>query len=125
MLVFIYAYEGLYQGLHGIEDYDVIDVNDNIKIAREEINEWGREASNELIYSFGLEKEYMRRADIEDMEELDEEDWVDMTDGCGWEAYKIKEEISLSLEELQKEASRLGKKLFISQYCEESDISYE
>ena len=120
MLVFVYAYEGLYQGLHGIEDYDVIDVNDNIKIAREEINEWGCEASNELIYSFGLEEEYIRRAEIEDME-----GWISMTEGCGWEAYKIKEEISLSLEELQKEASRLGKKLFISQYCEEFDISYE
>ncbi len=41
MLVFVYAYEGMYQGLHGIYNQDVIEVSDDIEMAQKEVDEWG------------------------------------------------------------------------------------
>ena len=53
MQVYIYATEGIYQGLHGINWCGVVDV-DSI----EEANEWGYENAIDLISSYGLEREY-------------------------------------------------------------------
>ena len=114
MLVYIYAYEGHYQGLHGVENMCVMEVSDNLEKAKKEINEWGHEASYELIYSFGLEEEY-----FEDYDEVSEEEWLDATCDCGWYAYKIRKDVDLSKKELDKLCCQLGAELFIAEYCEE------
>ena len=115
MLVYVYAYEGTYQGLHGIYKSDVLEVSDNDTKAIDAINEWGAEASEELIYSYNLEDEYL--------EELDEDDY-DITDTnyyCdrGWLAYKIRKDVNLSFEELRQEAGRHDLDGFVKLYCEE------
>ena len=114
MLVYVYAYEGHYQGLHGVEDMGVMEVSDNLEKAKKEINEWGHEASHELIYSFGLEEEY-----FEDYDEVNEEEWLDATCDCGWYAYKIRKDVNLSERELDELCCQLGAELFIAEYCEQ------
>ena len=53
MQVYIYATEGSYQGLHGINWCGVVDVD-----SMEEANEWGYENAIDLIYSYGIERGY-------------------------------------------------------------------
>lgn len=115
MKVFVYAYEGMYQGLHGIEDLDVLEVSDNLEEAEKEINDWGREASEELIYSYGLEDEYCNT-------ENEDDEW-DITESIyycerGWYAYKVRDDVTLSLDELREKCFNEGKNLFIKEYCE-------
>ena len=117
MLVYVYAYEGHYQGSHGIEDMCVMEVSDNLEKAEKEINEWGFEASHELIYSFGLEEEY-----FEDYNDISEEEWLDATYDCGWYAYKIREDVNLSERELDELCCQLGDELFRKEYCEGNAI---
>ena len=49
MIVAIHAYEGEYQGLHGIESYDVIEVND-LKEANEVAYEMASEVFQDYCY---------------------------------------------------------------------------
>ena len=117
MLVFCCAYEGMYQGLHGIKDWRVMEVSDNETEARDAIEDWGDEASIELIYSFGLEDEYYSEACQEDEDELDISESYYFQDR-NWYAYKIRKDVTLSEDELNKECCRLGEELFIEEYCE-------
>ena len=66
MRVFCYAYEGMCQGLHGIFDYEILDLPDDINEAINELNIWGSEASEQLIYTYGFETE------LEDGESIEE-----------------------------------------------------
>ena len=52
MRVYIYATEGIYQGLHGIYNCQVVDVNDI-----EEANDYGYEMAYNVAESFGLNDE--------------------------------------------------------------------
>jgi hypothetical protein len=120
MLVFIRAWEGLYQGLHGIEDLFVVEVSDDENEAISEINDYGLEAGEELIYGYGLEEEYF--GDTDDYDEN-----TDISDSCyyediGWSAYKIKADVTLSEKELNEKACSLGAELFIEEYCEKEPI---
>ena len=115
MLIYVYAYEGHYQGLHGVENMCVMEVSNDLGKAKAEINEWGHEASNELIYSFGLEEEYFGDYDGR---EIDEDEWYDATCDCGWYAYKIREDVNLSERELDELCCQLGDELFRKEYCE-------
>lgn len=118
MRVFCYAYEGMYQGLHGIEDKCVMEVSDDINVAIEEINEWGNEASEELIYTFGLEDEYMSDADE------DEDDIYDSIyyEDRGWYAHKIKDSVILSIDELEDICYCHDEKYFIKEYCDKENL---
>lgn len=111
MRVFIYAYEGQYCGLHGIEDLTCTEVN-SIK----EAEEIGREMSENVISSFGLEDEWL----AEDDESEDCTDYGTYAEyfGLQYEIYKIKDEVNLSIRELDSICSRLGKETFINEYCE-------
>ena len=113
MLVAVQAYEGMYQGLHGIKDEDILEV-DSI----EEINEWGNEASTNLIYSYGLEDEYLETVDEDDEDACIENSYY-YTDR-GWTAYKVKEDTGLSVEELSQELSSIGYDSFVKKYCAEA-----
>lgn len=116
MLVVCYAYEGFYHGLHGIDSSAVLEVSDDIEKAQREIDEWGNEESAELIYSYGLEDDYLD----EDDEDADIEDSMYYEDR-GWYAHKIKD-TNLSVEELDKELCHLGMDLFIDEYCEKEPL---
>ena len=99
MQVYIYATEGIYQGLHGINWCGVVDV-DSI----EEANEWGYENAIDLISSYGLEREY------EDSE-MEEEVYQ--------EVHKIRSDIQMTTKELDEIAARYDRDTFIEEYCEE------
>lgn len=99
MLVYIYATEGMYQGLHGIHACGVYEVSDI-----EEANDIGREMAEDLIYSFGLEEEY-EDCDIE-------------AELC-WAIHPIKEGTGKTRHELDVLCSRMGDNSFVEEYCDE------
>lgn len=99
MQVYIYATEGIYQGLHGINWCGVVDV-DSI----EEANEWGYENAIDLISSYGLEREY-------EESEMEEEVY--------WEVHKIRSDIQMTTRELDEIAARRDRNTFVEEYCEE------
>ena len=111
MRVFIYAYEGQYCGLHGIEDLTCTEVN-----SVEEAEEIGREMSEDVIASFGLEDEWLAEED----ESEDCTDYGTYAEYWGLEyfIYKIKDEVNMPIEELDALCSQYGKDLFIEEYCE-------
>lgn len=57
----IYACENKYAGLHGMQSFEVIDEEFNIKLARE----YGREASRDIINSYScihtVQKQYIKK----------------------------------------------------------------
>lgn len=103
MKVFIYAYEQSYGGLHGINDMCVCDID-----SLDEINDIGLDMALGVIDSY---------SNIFESEYDDEEDYDDPTDFCCWEAYKIKDDINLSVDELDSICNELGDELFIEEYC--------
>lgn len=113
MLIACYAYEGMYQGLHGIEDKRVIEVKD-IKDAREQLYEWGSAASEDLIFSYGLEDEYCE----------DEEDVYESTYYCdrGWYGHIIKDGKFASADEADRELAHHDFDSFVDMYCEKEAI---
>lgn len=101
--VFIYATEGLYQGLHGIYFQDVMDVDNRI-----EADDIAWEQARGLVESYGLEEEY-------------DEFGTDYESEFCWEVHKIRNDVTLSWHELQLECSRLDRDSFIEQYCDEEE----
>ena len=104
MKVFIYAYEQIY----GISDMCVYDIN-----SLDEINEIGLEMAQGVAdcYSNLFESEY------------DDEDYDSITNSsfC-WGAYKIKDDVVLSINELDKICNELGDELFIEEYCDNDNL---
>ena len=72
MLVYIFAYEGSYHGLHGIYDADIVEVQD-----MEEADEYGYEMALGVVESYGY---------------FDDEAYIEQE--LEWRIYKIKEGIS-------------------------------
>ena len=109
------AWEGMYQGLHGIECLKILETSNNIIEANKDLEDWGRENSSDLIYSFGLEDEYLEDADNDDITEI--------IYYCerGWQGYKIKDEYK-NLPNLDELLCEYGFELFIEKYCENKSI---
>ena len=107
MKVFIYATEGIYQGLHGIENHEVVEI-ENLKEA-----EWiGQEMAESLIDEFGLESDY-----------YDEDGELDFDPEFNYSIYAIADEYaSMYIEELNDIADREGYETFIEKYCGEELI---
>ena len=101
MRVFIHAYEGQYCGLHGIEDLTCVEVN-----SIEEAKAIGREMSEDVITSFGLEDEWFEGHGEDEGYELE------------YDIYKIKDGVCMFIEELDALCFQYGKDLFINEYCE-------
>ena len=100
MLVYIFAYEDSYSGLHGIYDADVVEVQD-----MEEANEYGYEMALGVVESYG----YC----------LDEDE--DIEQGLEWRIYKIKE--GISAEEARAAAALHDKEGFVAEYCEDEVLN--
>ena len=105
MKVFIYAYEDYYGGLHGINDMCVCDVD-----SLNEIDKRGACMAQEVVDSYSYLFE----------DECDDED--DDSISLCWEAYKIKDDVTLSINELDKICNKLGNKLFIEEYCDNNNL---
>ena len=105
MKVFIYAYEQNYGGLHGINNMCVCDID-----SLNEIDEIGLCMAQEVVDSYSYLFE----------DECDDEDY-DSISLC-WESYKIKDNVALSINELDKICNELGYKLFIEEYCDNNNL---
>lgn len=115
MVIYIYAWEGMYQGLHGIADENIFEVEDDI--SEEELQkliyDWGDEMSDGLIYQYGLEGEYLEELDDYDEDDYDIRECPSYCDR-GWTAHKVKDEYA-------KDAGdylNAGHEYFIEHYCE-------
>ena len=98
MLVYIFACEGSYGGLHGIYNADVVEVQD-----MEEANEYGYEMAQDVVESY----DYCFDEEIE--EELE------------WRVYKIKE--GISAEEARAALGSHDEEGFVAEYCEGEVLS--
>ena len=97
MLVYIFACEGSYGGLHGMYDEDIVEVQD-----MEEADEYGYEMAQGVAESYDYEYE-----DIE--QELE------------WRVYKIKE--GISAEEARAALGSHNEEGFVAEYCEEEMLN--
>ena len=97
MLVYIFACEGSYGGLHGMYDEDIVEVQD-----MEEADEYGYEMAQGVAESYDYEYE-----DIE--QELE------------WRVYKIKE--GISAEEARAALGSHNEEDFVAEYCEEEVLN--
>ena len=97
MLVYIFACEGSYGGLHGMYDEDVVEVRD-----MEEANEYGYEMAEGVVESY----DYF---DEEVEEELE----------C--RVYKIKE--GIAAEEARAALGSYDEEGFVAEYCEEGVLN--
>ena len=98
MLVYIFACESSYGGLHGIYDEDVVEVQD-----MEEANEYGYGMAEGVVESY----DYCFDEEVE--EELE------------WRVYKIKE--GISAEEARAALGSHDEEGFVAEYCEGEVLS--
>ena len=97
MLVYIFACEASYGGLHGMYDEDVVEVRD-IK----EANEYGYGMAESVVESYDCFDEVVE-------EELE------------WRVYKIKE--GISAEEARAALGSHDEEGFVAEYCEEEVLN--
>lgn len=99
MLVYIFAYEGSYHGLHGIYDVDVVEVRD-----MEEANNYGYEMALGVVESYSC---------FDDDENIEQE--------LEWRIYKIKE--GISAEEARAAVCSHNEEDFVAEYCEKEVLN--
>ena len=99
MLVYIFAYEGSYRGLHGMYNEDVVEVQD-----MEEANEYGYEMAQDVVESYGC---------FDEDEDIEQE--------LEWRIYKIKE--GISADEARAALGSYDEKGFVAEYCEEEVLN--
>ena len=99
MLVYIFACEGSYGGLHGIYDADVVEVQD-----MEEANEYGYEMAQGVVESYDC---------FDEDEDIEQE--------LEWRIYKIKE--GISADEARAALGSYNEKGFVAEYCEEEVLN--
>ena len=99
MLVYIFACEGSYGGLHGIYDADVVEVQD-----MEEANEYGYEMALGVVESYDC---------FDDDEDIEQE--------LEWRIYKIKE--GISAEEARAAVCSHNEEGFVAEYCEKEVLN--
>ena len=97
MLVYIFAYEGSYGGLHGMYDEDVVEVRD-----MKEADEYGYEMAEGVVESYNCFNEEVE-------EELE------------WRVYKIKE--GISADEACAALGSYEEEDFVAEYCEEEMLN--
>ena len=99
MLVYIFACEGSYGGLHGMYNEDVIEIRDI-----EEANNCGYEMAQNIVESYDC---FNNEEDVE--QELE------------WRIYKIKE--GISAEEARAALGSYNEEGFVAEYCEEEMLN--
>ena len=99
MKVFIYACEGTFWGSHGVNEQCVIEVS-----SVEEVEEIGNEMSMNVSQSY----EYMLHTEEED----EEPEFI-------WYAWKIRDDVTESVDELDAIAGGCDYKSFVEEYCGE------
>ena len=99
MLVYIFAYEGSYGGLHGMYEEDVIEVRD-----MEEADNYGYEMAQNVVESYDC---------FDDEEDVEQE--------LEWRIYKIKE--GISADEARAALGSHDEEDFVAKYCEKGMLN--
>ena len=99
MLVYIFACEGSYGGLHGMYEEDVIEVRN-----MEEANNYGYEMAQNVVESYDC---------FDDDEDIEQE--------LEWRIYKIKE--GIAEEEAHAALGSYDEEGFVAEYCEEEVLN--
>ena len=99
MLVYIFACEGSYGGLHGMYNEDVVEVQ-NI----EEADEYGYEMAQDVVESYDC---------FDEDEDIEQE--------LEWHIYKIKE--GISVEEARAALGSHDEEGFVAEYCEKEVLN--
>ena len=99
MLVYIFACEGSYGGLHGMYEEDVIEVRN-----MEEANNYGYEMAQNVVESYDC---------FDDEEDVEQE--------LEWRVYKIKE--GISADEARAAVCSHNEEGFVAEYCEEEVLN--
>ena len=99
MLVYIFACESSYGGLHGIYDEDVVEVRD-----MGEANEYGYEMAEGVVGSYDC---------FDEDEDIEQE--------LEWRVHKIKE--GISADEARAALSSHDEEGFVAEYCEGEALS--
>ena len=99
MLVYIFACEGSYRGLHGMYNEDVVEVQD-IK----EADEYGYEMAQDVVESYDC---------FDDDEDIEQE--------LEWRIYKIKK--GISADEARAALGSYDEEGFVAEYCEEEVLN--
>ena len=99
MLVYIFACEASYGGLHGMYEEDVIEVRN-----MEEANNYGYEMAQNVVESYDC---------FNDDEEVEEK--------LEWRVYKIKE--GISAEEARAALGSYDEEGFVAEYCKGEALS--
>ena len=94
MLVYIFACEGSYGGLHGMYDTDVVEVKD-----MKEANDYGYEMALDVVESYDC---------FDEDEDIEQE--------LEWRVYKIKE--GISADEARAALGLYNEEDFVAEYCE-------
>ena len=100
MLVYIFACEASYGGLHGMYTEDIVEVQD-----MEEADEYGYEMAQGVAESYG----YFFDEDEDIEQELE------------WRVYKIKE--GISADEARAALGSYEEEDFVAEYCEEEVLN--
>ena len=99
MLVYIFACESSYGGLHGMYDEDVVEVKD-----MEEANEYGYGMAAGVVESYDC---------FDEDEDIEQE--------LEWRVYKIKE--GISAEEARAALGSHDEEGFVAEYCEKEVLN--
>ena len=99
MLVYIFACESSYGGIHGMYDEDVVEVRD-----MEEANEYGYEMAEGVVESYDC---------FDEDEDIEQE--------LEWRIYKIKE--GISVEEARAALGSHDEEGFVAEYCEKEVLN--
>ena len=99
MLVYIFACEASYGGLHGMYDEDVVEVRD-----MEEANEYGYGMAEGVVESYDC---------FDEDEDIEQE--------LEWRVYKIKE--GISAEEARAALGSHDEEGFVAEYCEKEVLN--
>lgn len=118
----IYAMENKFQGLHGIEslivdEYD--DINDVYKDASYYSEEVMQEYSD-ILDELEEEANELCKEQFDDnysREQFDDVYYDLISENICYYIYQIKDEVTLSCEELENKAFHLGAELFIKEFC--------
>lgn len=119
MKYFIYAAENMYQGLHGMEDYRLIDTDDYDTVVAEAID-----MSISVMESYSSIMEDLEET-AEKVYERDSEEYEDYLDGLMQEntyyvIYALQDEYEdMDDENVYDKVQHLGIDEFIETYCEE------
>ena len=99
MLVYIFACEGSYGGLHGMYNEDVVEIKD-----MKEANDYGYEMALDVVESYDC---------FDEDEDIEQE--------LEWRIYKIKE--GISADEARAALGSYDEEGFVAEYCEEEVLN--